>query len=348
MTDIQSLIRSNIRSLIPYSSARSEYKGTEAILLDANENPYNYPYNRYPDPLQTRLKNRISEIKAVAAEKIFLGNGSDEAIDLLIRAFCEPGTDNIVSIKPTYGMYKVCADINNIEYRDVLLTPGFQPDIEKLIHIADKNSKLLFLCTPNNPTSNSLKRDNILQLVKSFAGIVVVDEAYIDFSQEVSLLADLPKYKNLVVLQTFSKAWGMAGIRLGMAFAHEEIINVLNSIKYPYNINILTQHTALDRLTNTTDKDKWIKTILSERQKLVNKLSVMPLVKDIMPSDANFLMVKFDRPREVYEYLTGRKIIVRDRSRVEMCTGYLRFTIGSESENILLLEALNAFSNRKD
>jgi histidinol-phosphate aminotransferase len=343
MFDINKLIRNNIKSLVPYSSARDEYKGSEAVFLDANENPFNAPFNRYPDPRQSQLKKRISELKHVADKSVFLGNGSDEAIDLLIRAFCEPGKDNIISIKPTYGMYKVCADINNVEFREVLLKPDFQPDTNALLAAADHSSKLLFLCSPNNPTSNSLNKNDLITLVKQFKGLVIIDEAYIDFSVSGSLLPEITNYPNLVILQTFSKAWGMAGIRLGLAFASKEIIGILNHIKYPYNINSLTQQTALTQLENYTAKDEWIKRILDQREFLRKELMKFPMVKHILPSDANFLMVKFDNPQEIITYLTCRKIIVRDRSRVVMCEGYLRITIGSEVENKILITALQEY-----
>jgi histidinol-phosphate aminotransferase len=344
--NIQSLVRNNIRSLVPYSSARSEYNGEEAVLLDANENPFNSPLNRYPDPLQWNLKKRIAAIKNVPPEKIFLGNGSDEAIDLLIRAFCEPGIDNIISIKPTYGMYKVCADINHVGFREALLKSDFQPDTEKLLSLADVNSKLLFLCSPNNPTSNSLNRDLMLKLIKTFQGIVVVDEAYIDFSVYGTLSVELAAYQNLVILQTFSKAWGMAGIRLGMAFAAKEIIDVLNRIKYPYNINVLTQRLAFEHLQDLSEKDMWIEQILMQRKWLQMELRQLSFVSNILPSDSNFLMVLFEKPQEVLHYLTNRKIIVRDRSKVDLCEGYLRVTVGSENENLALINALRELNNK--
>jgi histidinol-phosphate aminotransferase len=343
MADIGSLLRNNISSLTPYSSARDEYKGEDAVFLDANENPYNSPFNRYPDPLQTRLKNRISEIKDVPPENIFLGNGSDEAIDLLIRAFCEPGNDNILAIKPTYGMYKVCADINGVEYRESLLTDQFQVNVQQLIALADNHSKLMFLCSPNNPTSNSLDAADILKLVRQFKGLVILDEAYIDFSIHPSMASQLKAYSNLVILQTFSKAWGMAGIRLGMAFADIEIIRVLNRIKYPYNVNILTQKVALEHLVSTENKDKWVNQILEQRNLLNSQLSRFSMVKNILPGDANFLMVKFDDPKKVFDFLIVKKIIVRDRSKVPLCEGYLRITVGTSEENRMLINALNEF-----
>jgi histidinol-phosphate aminotransferase len=344
MTDLLALLRENIRSLVPYSSARDEYAGEDAVFLDANENPYNGPLNRYPDPRQMKLKKRIAAIKGVPEQSIFLGNGSDEAIDLLIRAFCEPGIDNVLAMKPTYGMYKVCADINRVEYRETLLNDTFQVNVEQQLSLADENSKLLFLCSPNNPTSNSLDHKNILELITGFKGLVVLDEAYIDFSMYPSFTGALELYPNLVILQTFSKAWAMAGIRLGMAFAGRDIIGILNRIKYPYNISLVTQQIALNNLANTKKKDKWVKNILEQRKMLQHELSCISLVKNILPSDANFLMVRFENPRSVFEYLIGRKVIVRDRSKVPLCNGYLRITIGTPEENSLLLHALNDFA----
>jgi histidinol-phosphate aminotransferase len=343
MFDINLLVRKNIRLLVPYSSARDEYKGEEAIFLDANENPFNEPFNRYPDPHQLKLKRRISNIKNVVPESIFLGNGSDEAIDLLIRAFCQPGVDNIISIKPTYGMYKVLADINQVEFREVLLDKDFQADTQALLNRADANSKLMFLCSPNNPTSNSLKRKDILELINNFNGLVVLDEAYIDFSSSDSLAGELADHPNLVILQTFSKAWGMAGIRLGMAFAQQEIIDILTRIKYPYNINVLTQRTAMKCLSDTVKKDQWIRDILEQRDYLRKELTRFPMVKLILPSDANFLMARFDNPQEVFAYLAGKKIVVRDRSKVILCEGYLRITVGSADENKQLIKALQQY-----
>lgn len=344
MADLNSLLRANIRSLVPYSSARDEYKGEEAVFLDANENPYNQPLNRYPDPLQVKLKGIIGTLKNTDPACIFLGNGSDEAIDLLFRAFCEPGVDNVLAIKPTYGMYKVCADINGVEYREALLTPDFQADVPKLLELADARSKLLFLCSPNNPTANSLDRNDLLRLIHEFQGLVVLDEAYIDFSSQPSLLGELNRYPNLVILQTFSKAWGMAGIRLGMAFAGEDIIAILNRIKYPYNVNVLTQRTALHELASSAHRQEWIATILGQRERLLKEMFLLPMVRNILPSDANFLMVQFDMAKSVFDFLIRRKIIVRDRSKVPLCEGYLRITIGTPEENHLLLEALREYA----
>ena len=343
MTRVDQLIRKNIKDLIPYSSAREEYTGESAIFLDANENPYNSGTNRYPDPLQSALKLKISQLKNVAADRIFLGNGSDEPIDLLIRAFCEPGSDNIISIKPSYGMYKVCADINNVEFREVLLNQNFQIDKEGIVKVADRNSKLLFLCSPNNPTSNYLYREDIQYILEVFNGLVILDEAYIDFSGEASLLNLLANYPNLVILQTLSKAWGMAGLRLGMAFASKEIIDILTRIKYPYNINILTQQFVYDRLNKVEEKENWVKMILEQREVLRKRLEKLPFVENILHSDANFLMVRFTDPKKVYQFLTGRKIIVRDRSRVPLCEGCLRITIGTPDENETLIKALQEY-----
>jgi histidinol-phosphate aminotransferase len=343
MADLNQLLRDNIRKLIPYSSARNEYKGDASVFLDANENPYNEPVNRYPDPLQVQLKEQITCIKNVAPERIFLGNGSDEAIDLVIRAFCEPLQDNIVAFDPTYGMYKVCADINNVEYRKVLLTPSFEPDIELLLESTDDKTKIIFLCSPNNPTSNSFPKEGIIRILKTFKGIVILDEAYIDFSSGQGFLSSLAEFPNLVILQTFSKAWGMAGIRLGMAFADPRIITVLNKIKYPYNINVLTMETALKSLKNTGGKEKWVRSILQQRDILAKELADFSFVLKVFPSDANFLLIKVNHPQEIYHYLVSKKIIVRDRSGASLCEGCLRITVGTPNENARLTEALKEY-----
>jgi histidinol-phosphate aminotransferase len=343
MADLNQLLRDNIRKLIPYSSARNEYKGDASVFLDANENPYNEPVNRYPDPLQVQLKEQLTGIKNVAAERIFLGNGSDEAIDLVIRAFCEPLQDNIVAIDPTYGMYKVCADINNVEYRKVLLSPSFEPDIELLLERTDDKTKIIFLCSPNNPTSNSFPKEDIIRLLRTFQGIVVLDEAYIDFSSGQGFLSSLVEFPNLVILQTFSKAWGMAGIRLGMAFADPRIIAVLNKIKYPYNINVLTTETALKSLRKPRGKEKWVRSILQQRDILAKELTNFSFVLKVFPSDANFLLIKVNHPREIYQYLVSKKIIVRDRSGASLCEGCLRITVGTPNENARLTEALKEY-----
>lgn len=341
MIDLTRLLRKNIRELKPYSSARDEFTGEALVYLDANENPYNHPFNRYPDPLQRGLKKLVSNIKNISETRIFIGNGSDEPIDLLIRSFCEPGKDNLITIDPTYGMYQVAADINNIEVRKSGLSDEFQLNTVNLLSLIDGNTKLIFLCSPNNPTGNCLSAHSILEIVNQFNGLVILDEAYIDFAPGKSLLPVLPDHPNLVILQTFSKAWGMAGIRMGMAFAGTEIIEVLNKIKYPYNINILSQNKAVELLLEKNDKENWVKKILSERSRMVNDLLKFPFVIKIYPSDANFLLVKMNDARGIYNFLIERGIVVRDRSKVKLCEGCLRITIGSPDENNALLKVLN-------
>ncbi|MBV5311894.1 MAG: histidinol-phosphate transaminase [Prolixibacteraceae bacterium] len=338
--ELDKLLRNNIKALKPYSSARDEFSGEADVYLDANENPFNKPYNRYPDPLQWAVKEKIAAIKNVAPEKIFLGNGSDEPIDIIFRAFCEPGVDNMVSIDPTYGMYQVAADINNVEVRKVKLNEDFGFSAQKLLDATNLYTKVIFVCSPNNPTANLLDKAEIIKLITDFDGLVVVDEAYIDFSPESSLLPDLDQYKNLIVLHTFSKAWGMAGIRLGMAFAQPEIIRIFNKVKYPYNINILTQKKALKLMDKIQEKEEWVNAILEERGKMVKKLFKLPFVQVVYPSDANFILVKMNDARGIYAYLTEQKIIVRDRSKVTLCDDCLRITIGSPKENKKLRKVL--------
>ena len=340
MKSLDQLLRSNIKELKPYSSARDEYNGEAAVFLDANENPFNSPYNRYPDPHQRELKARIAEIKCVPAENIFLGNGSDEAIDIAIRAFCEPGIDNIVSISPTYGMYQVAADINNIEVRKVLLTADFQLDTRAIFDAADENTKIIFLCSPNNPTGNCFRKEDIGEIINTFQGIVIIDEAYIDFAPEKSWLPELKNNPNLIIFQTFSKAWGMAGIRLGMAFAEKSIINAFSKIKYPYNVNNLTQKKALELLNKSQNMQKWVEELLSEKQNLIAQLKKMPFVQTIYPSDANFILIKTDAPKKIYNFLVENKIIIRDRSNVALCEGCLRITVGTPEENRKLIETM--------
>ncbi len=341
--NINNLLRKNIQNLKPYSSARDEYTGDAMVFLDANENPFNEPYNRYPDPLQKELKQKISALKNIPAKQIFLGNGSDEPIDLLIRAFCEPGIDNIITINPTYGMYQVAADTNNVEVIKVSLTTNFELEPAKILQAVNKNSKLIFLCSPNNPSGNSLDKDAMLEIIKNFNGLVIVDEAYIDFAPGKSFLPEIERYPNLVILQTFSKAWGMAGIRLGMAFAASEIIHVLNKIKYPYNLNILTQQKALELLENKEQVDAWIKILIEERGKMAKYLAKLPFVTNIYPSDANFLLVEMINARNIYNYLVDNGIIVRDRSKIHLCDNSLRITIGTMEEDNLLLQALKEY-----
>lgn len=341
MKPLEKLVRPNILKLKPYSSARDEYKGKVAnVFLDANENPFNNPFGRYPDPLQWQLKERIAEIKSVNVDQIFLGNGSDEAIDVLFRIFCCPGADNVVAIEPTYGMYAVCADTNDIEYRPVLLNDDFQPDTEALFKAIDNNTKLLFLCSPNNPTGNDLNRETVENIIANFDGIVVVDEAYIDFSDNKTMLEQLESYPNVVVLQTFSKAWGMAGIRLGMAFASPEIISYMNKVKYPYNVNILTQTAALEHLADYTKITKWLDTLLEERTKLMERFSKLAICEKIYPSNANFFLAKVTDAVRIYNYLVDNGIIVRNRSHISLCGNSLRITIGTPEENNTLIESL--------
>jgi histidinol-phosphate aminotransferase len=341
--NLDKLLRNNIRSLQPYSCARDEFKGEASVYLDANENPYNAPFNRYPDPLQWEVKEQITRVKGVPAENIFLGNGSDEPIDLLFRAICEPRIDNVVAIEPTYGMYKVSANINDVEYRKVLLDENFQFSADKLLDATNLYTKIIWLCSPNNPTGNSLDRAEIIKLLTSFEGIVVLDEAYIDFAAEGSFSEMLSHYPNLVILQTFSKAWGSAAIRLGMAFASTEIIAVLNKIKYPYNINILTQKQALLALKNDAQVKQWVKTLLNERAVLVEALQQLPIVQHIYPTDANFVLVRVDDANALYHYLVDKSIIVRNRNTVSLCLGCVRITVGTPEENQILLEELKKF-----
>lgn len=340
MLQLDKLVRKSIKNLKPYSSARDEYSGSASVFLDANESPFNAPYNRYPDPHQTELKEIISKLKGVAPRNIFLGNGSDEAIDLLIRAFCEPREDNIIAIDPSYGMYEVCANINDIALRKVKLNADYSLNVDAIIEAADDHSKLVFICSPNNPTGNSLNQEAIIRLLSEFNGLVVLDEAYVDFAIEKSFLPRLLEFSNLVILQTLSKAWGMAGIRLGMAYATHSIISILSKIKYPYNINILTQQKAIDLLGNPSVKESWVKTLLAERTRLREELDRLPFVIEIYPSDANFLLVKMHDARGVYDYLVENEVIVRDRSKVTLCDGTLRITVGSPEENDALLAKL--------
>lgn len=341
MKELQSLVRPNIWSLAPYSSARNEYSGHVAhVFLDANENPFNGPYNRYPDPLQEEVKARLSEIKGVPAENIFLGNGSDEAIDLVYRCFCEPGKDNVVAICPTYGMYEVCADINGVEYRNVMLDENYQIDAEKLLAACDENTKAIWICSPNNPTGNNIKREEVIKVVENFEGFVIVDEAYIDFSRERSMTRTLSQYPNLIVLQTLSKAWGSAAIRLGMAFASKEIIGIYNKVKYPYNVNMLTQEHALKRLNDTYAVEQWVKLLLQERGRLMEAFAELPICEKVYPTDANFFLAKVTDAQKIYDYLVEKGIIVRNRTRITLCNNCLRITIGTKDENSELLAAL--------
>ena len=340
--NLEQLVRPNILKLKPYSTARDEFKGEASVYLDANENPYNQPLNRYPDPLQWTVKKKIADIKKVDPHQIFLGNGSDEPIDLVYRVFCEPAADNVAAIDPTYGMYQVAAGINNIEYRKVLLDNNFDFSSDELLRATDRHTKLIFLCSPNNPTGNSLDRRQIIKTIENFSGIVVVDEAYIDFSSQPSLLCELERYPNLIVLQTFSKAWGSAAVRLGMAFAAPQIIALMNKVKYPYNVNRLTQDYALQLLEKAGSVKEWVNILLQERTNLQNRLAKLPLVEKVYPSDANFLLVKVPDAGAIYQYLVEKGIIVRNRNTVSLCGNCLRITVGSASENEALIFAVSS------
>lgn len=310
------------------------------MFLDANENPYGAPFNRYPDPLQRELKKQVSKIKGIAEDMIFLGNGSDEAIDLPYRVFCEPGKDNVVAIEPTYGMYKVCADINDVEYRRVLLDENYDFRAAELLKACDSHTKIIWICSPNNPTGNSLNRDEIIKVIEGFEGVVIVDEAYSDFAQQKTFRAELMKYPNLIVLNTMSKAWALAGIRLGMAFASKEIIAIYNKVKYPYNVNMLTQQQALEALKDPYEVDKWVKLLLSERSRLMQAFQELPICEKVYKTDANFFLAKMTDAQKIYDYLVDKGIIVRNRTRVQLCQNCLRITIGTRNENNELLSAL--------
>lgn len=347
LDDVKGLLRENIRNLKPYTSARDEFTGTAQVFIDANENPLGSvggeEYNRYPDPYQRELKAEIEKIKSVPAESIFLGNGSDEAIDLLFKAFCRPGIDKAIVTPPTYGMYQVSSDVNEVEIAEISLKPDFQLDVDKILNHSVENAKMLFLCSPNNPTGNVLDSEDMKKVIEGFNGLVIVDEAYIDFSSEPSWSASLNKYPNLVVLQTFSKAWGLAGVRLGIAFAHPDIIAILNKIKLPYNISAPAQEEALKALQALGEKDTMVETVLKERNRLEAELPNLDCVLHIYPSDANFLLVKTTDPDGLYQFLIDKDIVVRNRSKLALCEGCLRITVGSNSENTALIAAMAEF-----
>lgn len=341
MKQLKDLVRPNIWKLAPYSSARNEYSGHEAhVFLDANENPYNEPYNRYPDPLQLELKKALSKVKGVPAGNIFLGNGSDEAIDLVYRVFCRPQIDNVVAIEPTYGMYKVCADINDVDYRPVLLDEHYQMSADKLLAACDKHTKAIWICSPNNPTGNNMAVEEVEKVLRGFEGIVVVDEAYSDFSTVPVFRKCIAEFPNIIVLNTMSKAWGCAAIRLGMAFASEEIIGLFNKVKYPYNVNLLTQRQALTALSSREDVEKWVSLLLLERERMIAAFRELPVCLEVYPTDANFFLAKMTDAQSIYDYLVGKGIIVRNRTRVRLCKDCLRVTIGTKAENAELLSAL--------
>lgn len=345
--DLNSLVRNNIKNLKPYSSARDEFKGEARIFLDANENSLGSPltrwYNRYPDPLQERLKEKIGSIKGLAMENIFIGNGSDECIDILFRAFCEPAIDNVIICPPTYGMYEVSAGINNVEARKVPLTPAFQLDLEAIEQAIDDHTKMIFLCSPNNPTGNSLDPADIEVLLNNYFGLVVIDEAYINFSRQRSAIAELKDYPQLVVLQTLSKAWGLAALRIGLGFAGEGIIQIMNRIKPPYNINQASQELALQALEEVGQVNDMILEIVQQRDNLATALEPLHQVLHIFPSDANFLLVRVTDPVAIYQYLLTKGIVVRDRGKVTLCEGCLRITVGTEKENQELIREIARF-----
>lgn len=348
MFNLNELVRPNIRELVPYSSARDEFKGEARVFLDANENSLGSPllkwYNRYPDPLQWEVKQKLSAIKGIAPEHIFLGNGSDECIDVLLRAFCEPGMDNIVIVPPTYGMYEVSAQINNVQVKKVPLTPDFQLDLPAMEEAVDDFTKMIFICSPNNPTGNSIERGAIEALLNNYFGIVVLDEAYINFSRQRSFVPDLVDYPNLVVLQTLSKAWGLAALRVGMAFASKEIIHIMNKIKPPYNINQASQELVLKALDEVEQVNEMIRVLVQERGRLEQAFNAMDLVEKVYPSDANFLLVKVKEAKKIYKYLLDKGIVVRDRSSVILCDNCLRITVGTERENNELLTAFEKYN----
>lgn len=344
--NLDKLIRPNIQKLTPYSSARNEFSGEATVFLDANENPFNEPYNRYPDPLQREVKAKLAEIKGVKPVNIFLGVGSDEGIDLAYRIFCRPGIDNVVAIAPSYGMYEVCADVNDIEYRRVSLDDNFNFSVESLLSATNENTKLIWICSPNNPTGNAYPLELIQEVASRFSGIVMVDEAYIDFSLKGSMVNHLNEYQNVIVLQTFSKAWGHAGLRLGVAYASAEIISYYNKVKYPYNVNSITQEMALQALNDISTVTAWVNELINSRISLATALDKMKCVKHIYPSDANFLLIKVDNPDNLYTFLCNKGIIVRNRNRVEKCTGCLRITIGTKDENEQLLNAINDYDRK--
>lgn len=348
MFDLDKITRENIKNLKPYSSARDEYKGKQGLFLDANENSFGSPldtnYNRYPDPIQLDVKEKLSKIKGLPIQNIFLGNGSDEAIDILFRAFCNPGVDNIIICPPTYGMYEVSANINDVKITKAPLTAEeFQLDTENIMKAINPNTKLIFICCPNNPTGNGVKWDSVKRILENFKGIVVIDEAYINFARYRSLIPELLNYPNLIILQTLSKAWGLAGLRVGMAFASEPIIDIFNRIKPPYNINSVSQKLVLEALDNTDKVNAWIKTIVEEREKLSSEISKLDFVLKVYPSEANFILVKTKDATALYNYLVSKEIITRDRSKVELCEGCLRITIGTKEQNELLLNTLKQY-----
>jgi histidinol-phosphate aminotransferase len=346
--NLDNLVRENIKKMTAYSSARHEFTGVAGIFLDANENSFGSPlpenYNRYPDPGQLALKEKISRIKGVPVPNIFLGNGSDEAIDLLFRIFCTPGQDNVLIFPPTYGMYEVCAEMNDVEVKKVPLLPDFQLNLDAIEAAIDPRTKLIFVCSPNNPTGNSIHRNDVEVLLNNFDGLVIIDEAYINYAKQKTFIPELTEYPNLVILQTLSKAWGLAGLRLGMAFAGEPVIHYLNKVKYPYNINTASQQLAMEALGNISSVNNWTKTTVEQRDWLKTELLKFPFTEIVYPSDANFILVKMKEARKIYDYLAAKGIIVRDRSKVILCDDCLRITIGTPEENKQLTDVLKNYT----
>lgn len=345
--DLQKLVRENIQKLTPYSSARHEFTGKGSVFLDANENAYGSPleekFNRYPDPLQWQLKFQLARIKGVPAENIFIGNGSDEVIDLAYRIFCNPGKDNVIVCPPTYGMYEVSANINDVAIKKVSLTPSFQLDVEGILSAVDANTKLLFICSPNNPTGNNMAREDVEILLNNFPGIILIDEAYINFSKQKSFIQELTEYPNLVVMQTLSKAWGLAALRLGLCYGSMDIIDLFNKVKPPYNVNGASQQLGLEALQHTTLVNDWISATVAQRELLIQNVSTLSFVERIYPSDANFFLMKVKDAGKLYSYLSGHEIVVRNRSKDPGCENCLRITIGTPEENEQLITLLNNY-----
>lgn len=345
--NLDKLVRKNIKALKPYSSARDEFKGNASVFLDANENGYGSPldddFNRYPDPLQWDLKLAIAQIKGVPAKNIFVGNGSDEVIDLSFRIFCNPGKDNVIICPPTYGMYEVSANVNDVKVNKVNLLHGFQLDVEAILNVIDDNTKLIFICSPNNPTGNNMLRQDIEAILNNFSGMVIIDEAYVNFSKHKTLISALTEYPNLLVMQTLSKAWGLAALRIGLAFSSLDVISLYNKIKAPYNINLASQLLALDALHNSRQVNGWISEIVNERNRIAAQVSTLPFVFDVYESEANFILVKVNNADKLYQFLTSKKIIVRNRSKEVLCENCLRFTIGTPYENNILLDTLKSY-----
>ncbi|MFT3678761.1 MAG: histidinol-phosphate transaminase [Ferruginibacter sp.] len=345
--DLNKLVRNNIKNLVPYSSARHEFTGKASVFLDANENAYGSPlpesFNRYPDPLQWQLKFQLAKIKGVPAENIFIGNGSDEVIDLAFRIFCNPGKDNIIICPPTYGMYEVSANINDVGIKKVKLTDDFQLDVEGILNAVDENTKLLFICSPNNPTGNSMHRQDVEILLNNFPGLILIDEAYINYSRQKTFIQELTEYPNLLVMQTLSKAWGLAALRLGLCYASMDVIDLFNKVKPPYNVNEASQHLGLEALLDTETVNRWIKETVEQKDILVKALQPLAFVEKIYPSDANFILVKVNDANKLYDYLSSHEVIVRNRNKDVSCSNCLRITIGTPEEVSRLLVLLKTY-----